>query len=196
MKLVKRANGLAADAPVQFYTAQLADALDHLHRMHLVVHRDLKPENVLLDEGGYVKLADFGLAKALRTADATTRTFVGSPAYMPPEAISKKGVGLSGDAWSLGVLLFEMATMKLLMCDTADPGNLSKIFTTTLFSRSKGLPIPPSFTAARPALSSLITALMAFEGTKRVSMAGCLAHPFLAGVHMHLLRSKRLPVPQ
>ena len=55
-----------------------------------VVHRDLKPENVLLGEDGYIKLADFGLAKFLEN-DVSTNSFCGTAEYLAPEIIGNKG---------------------------------------------------------------------------------------------------------
>jgi len=54
------------------------------------VHRDLKPENVLLTEDGYIKLADFGLAKFLKE-DGSTYSFCGTAEYLAPEIIENKG---------------------------------------------------------------------------------------------------------
>ena len=48
----------------KFYTAQVALAIGHLHKKH-IIYRDLKPENILMDEDGYICLTDFGLAKIL-----------------------------------------------------------------------------------------------------------------------------------
>jgi serine/threonine protein kinase len=59
---------------VKFIAAQLVLALGCLHE-NKVVHRDLKPENVLIMEDGYIKLADFGLAKILQNAASTTNSF-------------------------------------------------------------------------------------------------------------------------
>ena len=84
----------------------MATALYYLHSFG-IAHRDLKPENLLLDAAGYVKLVDFGFAKKLKDGE-TTRTFCGTPDYMPPELIRNKGHDTSADFWSLGILIFEM----------------------------------------------------------------------------------------
>ncbi|HET6690051.1 MAG TPA: serine/threonine-protein kinase, partial [Miltoncostaeaceae bacterium] len=77
-----------------------------------IVHRDLKPENLMLTRAGTVKVADFGIAKAVnmvQTSFATaTGTTVGTPAYMSPEQAMAKNVGPSTDLYAVGVMAYEM----------------------------------------------------------------------------------------
>lgn len=93
----------------RFYAAEIALALDCLHRND-IIYRDLKPENVLLDADGHIKLTDFGLSKDSVPSDHLTHTFCGTPEYLAPEVIEGGGYGQSVDWWSLGTLLFEMLT--------------------------------------------------------------------------------------
>jgi serine/threonine protein kinase len=69
----------------RFYTAQIAMGLGALHEKNFI-YRDLKPENVLVNEDGFLYLADFGLAKDMAGKDFT-ETFCGTPEYFAPELI-------------------------------------------------------------------------------------------------------------
>ena len=92
-----------------FYAAQLVDVLAHLHAQD-VAFRDVKPENALLDERGYLRLADFGLARKVDGDDGRCRTRCGTPLYAAPEVISGRSHGRPVDAWALGCVIVEMRT--------------------------------------------------------------------------------------
>lgn len=84
-------------------------AIGILHK-HKIVHRDLKPENVLINSDGYIKLADFGLAKFLTGPDQSTATFCGTPEYLAPEIIQSNSHSFGVDWWTLGILVYELVT--------------------------------------------------------------------------------------
>lgn len=74
-----------------------------------LIHRDVKPENVLLAERGGIKIADFGLARAV-SAGTSTGTLVGTAAYLPPELVTGGAADARSDIYSAGIMLFELLT--------------------------------------------------------------------------------------
>jgi serine/threonine protein kinase/tetratricopeptide (TPR) repeat protein len=111
--------GLPVERIRQIATA-LAEALAAAHEKG-IVHRDLKPANVMMTRDGRVKVLDFGLAKEIQPAsrcDATLTSagqtamgmVMGTPAYMSPEQIAGREIDHRTDIFSLGVVLYEMAT--------------------------------------------------------------------------------------
>eukprot|EP00611_Tribonema_gayanum_P030048 TRINITY_DN822_c0_g1_i1.p1 TRINITY_DN822_c0_g1~~TRINITY_DN822_c0_g1_i1.p1 ORF type:complete len:695 (-),score=249.47 TRINITY_DN822_c0_g1_i1:1021-3105(-) len=94
----------------KFYAAEIALALEHVHKLG-IVYRDLKPENVLLDGEGHIRLTDFGLSKEGITNNTSgAHSFCGTPEYLAPEILNRQGHGRAVDWWSLGALLYEMLT--------------------------------------------------------------------------------------
>ena len=99
------------------YGAQIADALSHAHDRG-VVHRDVKGGNVVVLPGQRVKLVDFGIAAQQSNVDEFTRssvarenrTMAGTLPYMAPELLCGMPADSRSDVWSLGVVLYEMAT--------------------------------------------------------------------------------------
>ena len=86
----------------------VVDGLAAAHEAGLV-HRDVKPENVLLASSGAIKIADFGLARAVTTS-TNTGTLVGTVAYLAPELVTGAGADARSDIYSAGIMLYEMLT--------------------------------------------------------------------------------------
>jgi beta-lactam-binding protein with PASTA domain len=92
---------------------QVASALEHARRNGLM-HRDIKPENILITTDGVVKVADFGLSRALAESRATqANVLMGTAAYLAPEQVQGETIDHRADIYALGIVLFEMLTGKL-----------------------------------------------------------------------------------
>ena len=99
---------------VAHFVAELADAIQAAHAAG-VIHRDLKPQNVLVTPDEHPKVGDFGLARITdETALSVTGDFAGTYAYMSPEQVAAKRIGLDHrtDVFSLGVVLYEMLVLQ------------------------------------------------------------------------------------
>lgn len=104
----KVAKGRLKEDSARMYFQQLISAVDFCHSRG-AYHRDLKPENLLLDENGVLKVTDFGLSALAESKhqDGLLHTTCGTPAYVAPEVINRKGYdGVIADIWSCGVILF------------------------------------------------------------------------------------------
>jgi tRNA A-37 threonylcarbamoyl transferase component Bud32 len=108
----------------------LADALVHAHAAE-VIHRDLKPENVLVQEGERcgIRLADFGIARILTSDERLTMTgaLVGSPHHMAPEIVEGREADARSDLFSLGTLLYWLATGSLPFAAASPTAILRKL---------------------------------------------------------------------
>jgi len=107
-------DGPAPLAEVRRIGAEVLDALEYAHRQG-VIHRDIKPSNILLSAAtGHALVADFGIARALSTADFDVITrpgvILGTPAYMAPEQATAAEVTPAADLYSTGLVLYECLT--------------------------------------------------------------------------------------
>ncbi len=95
------------------YSTQIAQALKSAHDSG-IVHRDIKPQNILIDKYGLCKVTDFGIARVSSNATITyTSSILGTVHYISPEQAKGKIVDLKSDLYSLGAVMYEMATGKV-----------------------------------------------------------------------------------
>jgi serine/threonine protein kinase len=89
---------------LEFFVGCIVLALDYIH-LNNILHRDLKPENLVLDDKGYVRLTDFGIAKLYHKENSNETS--GTPGYMSPEVMCAQNHTIAVDYFALGVFTYE-----------------------------------------------------------------------------------------
>ena len=149
---------------------KIAEALAAIHAGG-VVHRDLKPANVLLEEGGRVVLADFGIARADVDHDAAYKTAgpIGTPIYMAPEQLTGAEVTARTDIYALGLLLYELLTGTV-------PFLAATAMATALARLHQPAPDPRAVSRHVPdAIAELVLACLALDPGSRPESAAAVA---------------------
>ncbi|KAL8063547.1 hypothetical protein ABFX02_01G033200 [Erythranthe guttata] len=168
----KVALGRLKEDAARSYFQQLVSAVDFCHSRG-VFHRDIKPENLLLDENGDLKISDFGLsalhehspnaASHSGGAGKLLHTQCGTPAYIAPEVLARKGYdGAKADIWSCGVVLYVLLAGFLPFQDENLAAMYRKIY-------KAEYECPPWFSAEA---KRLISRLLVPDPGKRICMAG------------------------
>ena len=107
-----KSKGLYRESDARPVMRNFISALEYVHKK-LIVHRDLKPENLLLaskENNWDLKIADFGLATLIESADAKLYLRCGSPGYVAPELLQEKGYNCQADIFSVGVIFYIILT--------------------------------------------------------------------------------------
>ncbi len=149
------------------WLVQLLFALEYLHR-HEVIHRDMKSSNVFLTSDGDIQIGDFGLSAVSGGGQET----VGTPHYMCPELVAKKGYGVKADVWSLGVIMHEMSAQRMPFQAFNVEGLMQKILS------AKPGALPGDYSKG---WSRLVRSMLRKEPERRPSVADLLRDPCLAG---------------
>ena len=184
-----RQNKYFSEDKVKFYAAIIGLSLEYLHKKG-IVYRDIKPENILIDEDGYLKLIDFGMAKILKDGE-NTNSFCGTPEYLAPEIITGEGHNMMADWWSYGTLIYEMLFgIPPFFCD-----NVEKMF--ELITKSE-LRFPKKFKTSEEA-KDLLGKLLTKNQKERFGINGGFEeikkHPFFKGIDFKALENKKIKAP-
>ncbi|KAG2179966.1 hypothetical protein INT43_003753 [Umbelopsis isabellina] len=183
--------GSLPEEQVRFYAAELALALNYMHRRR-IVHRDIKPDNILLDEKGHAHLTDFNIAVHYSEKKPLTAV-AGSMAYMAPEVLQKKGYFYSVDWWSLGIVLFE-----LLFGKRPFRGKTNESLTKSITSDPLKFP-DNAHELASPACLDFVKGLITRDPTQRIGVDGGFEklrnHGWFKGYDWYALERKEASPP-
>lgn len=111
MELHKR-RGPITEPEVRYYMLQICEGIAYLHNEKSIIHRDLKLGNIFLDDKLHVKIGDFGLATEITKENERKKTLCGTPNYIAPEILTKKGHGFEVDIWSTGCIMYTLLVGK------------------------------------------------------------------------------------
>ncbi|XP_074385115.1 inactive serine/threonine-protein kinase PLK5-like isoform X2 [Zonotrichia albicollis] len=165
---ILRARGRLTEPEVRYYLRQLLSALRYLHG-HGLVHRDLKPSNFLVTERMRVKIGDLGLAQRAARPGRRWGALCGTPAYLAPEVLERRGHAEPADVWALGCAVYTALTGHAPFQARHRPELFRRI-------RSARYPPPPGLSGPARALIAL---MLQREPAARPGPARLLQHPFL-----------------
>ncbi|RNF22455.1 putative serine/threonine-protein kinase Nek1, putative,protein kinase [Trypanosoma conorhini] len=120
------------------WMAELLCALAYLHSRS-IVHRDLKTSNIFLTEKNHVKLGDFGVCTVLTSTSVAAHSMIGTPLYFSPEVCAEEDYDERSDVWSLGVVFYEMCTLRHPFEAEHLPGLIQQILTKEVAPFNTGL---------------------------------------------------------
>lgn len=216
---LKKNQGYMSLDLVKSYMFQMICALCFCHSRR-VIHRDLKPQNLLIDELGNIKLADFGLARAISCPVRVYTHEVVTMWYRAPEILlGQKKYSTPVDMWSIGAIFAEMMTNKALFPGDSEIDQLFKIF------RILGTPTNedwpgcenledyrkefPKFRKSglverikdqnktitlEPEALELLNSFLYYDPAKRISARAAFDHPYFKGLDKKIYAAMRCPV--
>lgn len=173
--MISTCNKPLQEDQIRFITFHTLLALIYLHSLG-IIHRDIKAANILLNDQLQVKVADFGVSEHLSNIENQVIT-VGTPLWMAPEVILKKGVDAKSDIWSLGITVIEMG-------DGVPPNSEVSTYKAMRMTTNLNNPSPtfrdPSIWSDE--IKDFVAKCLEKDKTKRPDAAALLQHPFFSKI--------------
>ena len=172
----------------KFYLVQILLAFQELHSKN-IIYRDLKLENLLVDNDGYIKLCDFGMAKKVDNLNSLQRTVCGTAHFMSPEMIVRKGYDVRTDYFSLGTLIYELVTGSIPFNEK----ELERLWQQIVTKE----PQYPSFLSKQAKI--FISRLLHKDPTRRLGakrgISEILEHEWLEGIDIEKIKNREMSAP-
>lgn len=168
-KLKEQRGALFSENQILDWFVQICLAIKHVHDKR-ILHRDLKSQNIFMMRSGRIKLGDFGIARVLSSTKDNAKTMVGTPYYLSPEIIENKPYSFKSDIWALGVLLYEMCTLR-------PPFDASSLhFLALKIVRGVYPPLPAKYSSE---LKILVESMLSINPEKRPTIGNILKNPII-----------------
>ncbi|XP_038215330.1 citron Rho-interacting kinase-like isoform X2 [Zerene cesonia] len=181
-----------------FYVAEVAHALKALHGMGFV-HRDVKPANLLIDRCGHIKLGDFGSCARLSEGGCVSGV---TADYVAPELLAAADCAShthtsACDYWSLGVIAFELVTLKRPFSSSDDDSVAQVLSNIQTYERdpSSEPPFEPLPNNPSSTWRGLVCGLLRVQPARRYNYLDTLRHPALAHIALHAAAIRDQPPP-
>lgn len=179
-----------SEEQTRFFVACVVAGLEFLHN-NGILHRDIKPENLVLEENGYVRITDFGIARLWTPENAKDTS--GTPGYMAPEVMCRQNHGVAVDYFALGVLAYEFMTGHRPYQGKSRKEIRDLVLARQVQLTRAEIPQGWSFEAA-----DFINKLIQRKPLNRLGLNGpqeIKAHPWLQSFPWSKLYAKELPAP-
>jgi serine/threonine protein kinase len=205
-QIIASGQGLT-DEHCQYFTYQILKALKHIHSAN-VLHRDLKPSNILVNGNCDLKICDFGLARVANPDEESHNltAYVATRWYRAPEIIlTGRDYTNAVDMWSVGCILAEILLRRPLfpgrdhlhqlnlvtdVIGTPSPSDLenanndrARKYIETFIRHKDPMPLSSIFPNAPPALLDLLSQMLVFDPSRRITVEDALQHPYLSSLH-------------
>ena len=179
-----------SEEQTRFFICGIIFSLEYIHS-HNIIHRDIKPENLVLDENGYIRLTDFGIAKE-NMPDNSSETS-GTPGYMSPEVMKSMNHSFPADYFALGVIGYEFMKGERPYC-----GRNRKEIKEQIMSRQAEIKLEELNESWSKESADFINKLLMRKPEQRLGFRGInelKEHPWLKYYPWLLIKNKSLPSP-